>query len=290
MTTKAQTETPVTILRPTRGWSALNLRELWLYRELIYFLTWRDLKVRYKQTLLGVSWIILQPVVEMVVFTLLFSGLLNVPSGGAPYPIFAFAALLPWNYFQSALTRSSTTLVGSANLISKVYFPRLVIPISGVLAGMVDFAVSFVVMIVLLVIYRVQPTWAVLLLPVFLLLAMLTALGFGMWFSALNVRFRDINHMVPYLVRVWMYVTPVIYGSDLVQPTSPFFQIYRVILMLNPMSGVVEGFRWALLGNVLTEATAPSGLILVGVAVTLVVLVSGMIFFRSTERTFADII
>ncbi|HZW02664.1 MAG TPA: ABC transporter permease [Anaerolineaceae bacterium] len=290
MTLKAQSESPITILRPTRGWSALNLRELWLYRELIYFLTWRDLKVRYKQTVLGVTWIILQPVVEMFVFTLLFGGLLNVPSGGVPYPIFAFAALLPWNYFQGALTRSSTTLVGSANLISKVYFPRLVIPISGVLSGMVDFAVSFVVMIVLMVVYRIQPSWAMLLLPVFLLLAMLTALGFGMWLSALNVRFRDINHMVPYLVRVWMYVTPVIYGSNLVQPTSQFYEIYRAVLTLNPMSGVVEGFRWALLGNQLTDATAPSLVILAGVVVTLVVLVSGAVFFRSTERTFADII
>jgi lipopolysaccharide transport system permease protein len=290
MALRAQGDVPVTLLRPAKGWSALNLRELWVYRELIYFLTWRDLKVRYKQTALGVSWILLQPVVEMVVFTLLFGGLLNVPSGGVPYPIFAFAALLPWNYFQGALSRSATTLVGSANLISKVYFPRLVIPISGVLSGLVDFAVSFVVMIILMFVYQVRATWAVLLLPAFLLLAMLTALGFGLWLSALNVRFRDVQHMVPYLVRVWMYITPVIYGSNLVQPESRFYEVYRTILTLNPMSGVVEGFRWALLGTQLADAAPPGWIFSVPVLVTVVVLVSGAVFFRSTERTFADII
>ncbi|HHY89222.1 MAG TPA: ABC transporter permease [Chloroflexi bacterium] len=284
MTLKTQSETPVVILRPTRGWSALNLRELWVYRELIYFLTWRDLKVRYKQTALGVTWIVLQPVVEMVVFSLLFGGLLGVPSGEVPYPIFAFAALLPWNYFQGALTRSSTTLVGSANLISKVYFPRLVIPISGVLSGLVDFLVASVVMVVLMIIYQIAPTPAVVLLPFFLLLAVLTALGFGMWLSALNVRFRDINHLVPFIVRVWMYVTPVIYGSSIIP------ERFRWLMGLNPMSGVVEGFRWALLGNQLADAAPPGPLFAVSILITLAVLVSGAVFFRSTERTFADII
>lgn len=284
MTLKTQSETPVVILRPTRGWSALNLRELWVYRELIYFLTWRDLKVRYKQTALGVTWIVLQPVVEMVVFSLLFGGLLGVPSGEVPYPIFAFAALLPWNYFQGALTRSSTTMVGSANLISKVYFPRLVIPISGVLSGLVDFLVASVVMVVLMIIYQIAPTPAVVLLPFFLLLAVLTALGFGMWLSALNVRFRDINHLVPFIVRVWMYVTPVIYGSSIIP------ERFRWLMGLNPMSGVVEGFRWALLGNQLADAAPPGPLFAVSILITLAVLVSGAVFFRSTERTFADII
>jgi len=284
MTLKTQSETPVVILRPTRGWSALNLRELWVYRELIYFLTWRDLKVRYKQTALGVTWIVLQPVVEMVVFSLLFGGLLGVPSGEVPYPIFAFAALLPWNYFQGALTRSATTLVGSANLISKVYFPRLVIPISGVLSGLVDFLVASVVMVVLMIIYQIAPTPAVVLLPFFLLLAVLTALGFGMWLSALNVRFRDINHLVPFIVRVWMYVTPVIYGSSIIP------ERFRWLMGLNPMSGVVEGFRWALLGNQLADAAPPGPLFAVSILITLAVLVSGAVFFRSTERTFADII
>ena len=279
-----KTDQPVTFLRPAKGLAALNLGDLWHYRELIYFLTWRDLKVRYKQTVIGVAWIIIQPVISMVVFNFLFGQLLNVPSGGVPYPIFSYAALLPWNYFAGALQRSSTSLVGSANLISKVYFPRMTIPISGILSGFVDFLVSFVVLIVLMIIYKITPTSAIIYLPLFLLLAAITALGFGLWLSALNVRFRDVGHLVPFLIQIWMYVTPVIYGSNLIP------EQFRFLLGFNPMTGVVEGFRWALLGNNLADAAAPGPLFGISIAISLIVLISGTIFFRSTERTFADII
>jgi len=280
----AQAETFTVVIRPSRGWVSLQLRALWEYRELLYFLVWRDIKVRYKQTVLGMLWIILQPVVSMVVFSLLFGKLLKVPSGGVPYPLFAYAALLPWNYFAQSLNRSSTSLVRSAHLITKVYFPRLVIPISGVLSGLVDFAIAFLVLIGLMAYYGVSPTPAAVLLPVLLLLAMLTALGFGLWLSALNVRFRDINYLIPFLVQTWMYLTPVIYGSTLIP------ERLRFLLGLNPMAGVVEGFRWALLGYHLADAQPPGPLFAISIGITLLVLVSGAIFFRTTERTFADIV
>jgi len=279
-----QTQVPITYLKPPKGLASLNLRDLWEYRELIYFLTWRDVKVRYKQTLLGFTWVILQPVINMVVFTILFGELLNVPTGGIPYPIFSFAALLPWTYFATSLTRSSTTLVGSANLISKVYFPRMVIPISGVISGFIDFGISFVILIVMMLVYKIIPTWNLLLLPILLILAMLTALGFGLWLSALNVRFRDINHLVPFIIEIWKYVTPVIYGSTLIP------EKYRFILGLNPLTGVVEGFRWAILGGKYVETFNPGPLFALSIMIAFVVLISGIIFFRNTERTFADII
>lgn len=282
--TANQTQTPITYLRPAKGLAALNLRDLWEYRELIYFLTWRDLKVRYKQTLLGFAWVILQPVITMVVFTFLFGNLLNVPSGDVPYPIFSYAALLPWDYFAGSLQRSSSSLVGSANLISKVYFPRMVIPISGVLSRLVDFAIAFIILIVMMFIYQITPSWRLLYLPLFLLMAMLTALGFGLWFSALNVRFRDINYLVPFLVQIWMYLTPVIYGSSFIP------ERFRFLLALNPMTGVVEGFRWALIGDQLGETFTVGLFFYISIAITLVVLISGLIFFRNTERTFADVI
>ena len=277
---------PTVVIQPTRGLSSLQLRALWEYRELLYFLVWRDVKVRYKQTALGVAWIVLQPLVSTLVFTFIFGGLLNVPSNGLPYPIFAYAGLLPWQYFASSLTRTSTNLVDSANLITKVYFPRLVIPLSGVVSGLVDFAVGFVMLAVLMVIYRVPPTWALLLLPAFLLLAMATALGFGLWLSALNVRYRDIRQLVPFVVQIWMYLTPVIY------PVTIIPQQLRPLLALNPMTGVVSGFRWALLGDssALAGLQAPGILFALSVVIALVVLVSGLFFFRSTERTFADVI
>ncbi len=272
------------VIQPSRGWAALNLRAVWEYRELLYFLVWRDVKVRYKQTLLGVLWIVLQPVISMVVFSLLFGGLLNVPSGGVPYPVFVYSALLPWNYFATSLTRSSGSLVGSANLITKVYFPRLIIPVSGVLGGLVDFAVSFVVLIGLMLAYRLPLTPAILLLPLFLLLALLTALGFGLWLAALNVRFRDVQYLVPFIVQMWMYLTPVVYGSALIP------ERFRWLLALNPMTAVVEGFRWALLGDMAPVAQTSLLTLAVSTGVTLVVLISGLIFFRRTERTFADIV
>ncbi len=273
----------VLVIQPTRGFAALNLRALWQYRELLYFLVWRDIKVRYKQTVLGVLWIVLQPVVSMVVFSLLFGRLLGVPSGDVPYPIFAYAALLPWNYFAGALTRSSDSLVGNTNLITKVYFPRLVIPLSAVLSGLVDFAVAFVVLAALMLYYRIAPTAAVVLLPAFMLLAVVTALGFGLWLSALNVRYRDVKHLTPFLVQTWMYVTPVIYGSALLGR-------FRSLLSLNPMTGVVEGFRWALLGGDGAYGHGPDLWFAVSAAIAVAVLVSGLVFFRRTERTFADVI
>ena len=275
---------PLIVIQPTRGLLSLRLRDVWEYRELLYFLVWRDIKVRYKQTVLGVLWIVLQPLVSMVVFSFLFGTLLKVPSGEVPYPIFAYAGLLPWNYFASSLTRSSTSVVSSAHLITKVYFPRLIIPIAGVLSGLVDFAIAFLVLIGLMVVYGVVPTLAVVWLPAFLVLAMATALGFGLWLSALNVRFRDVNHLIPYLVQVWMYVTPVIYASTLIP------ERFRWLLGLNPMTGVVEGFRWALLGHQLAAAQSSGVLFASSVLIALVVLVTGAVFFRRTERVFADII
>lgn len=277
---------PTVVIQPTRGISSLQLRALWEYRELLYFLVWRDVKVRYKQTALGVAWIVLQPLVSTLVFTFIFGGLLNVPSNGLPYPIFAYAGLLPWQYFASSLGRTSTNLVDSANLITKVYFPRLVIPLSGVVSGLVDFAVGFVMLAVLMVIYRVPATPALLLLPAFLLLAMVTALGFGLWLSALNVRYRDIKQLVPFVVQIWMYLTPVIYPVTIIPAQL------RPLLALNPMTGVVSGFRWALLGDSSAVAglQAPGILFALSVVIAICVLISGLFYFRSTERTFADVI
>jgi lipopolysaccharide transport system permease protein len=274
------------VIEATRGLAALQLRALWEYRELLYFLVWRDVKVRYKQTALGVAWIILQPVVSTVIFTFIFGGLLNVPSNGLPYAVFAYAGLLPWQYFAGSLTRTSTNLVDNANLVSKVYFPRLVIPLSGVVSGLVDFAVGLVILFVLLLIYRLPLSPTVLLLPLFLLLALVTALGFGLWLSALNVRYRDIKQLIPFIVQIWMYLTPVIYPVDLLP--APL----RPLLALNPMTGVVSGFRWAVLGDAATATglEAPGLLFALSVVMAVVVLVGGLLYFRSTERTFADII
>lgn len=273
-----------TIIQPSKGWFSLQLGALWQYRELLYFLVWRDIKVRYKQTALGVTWVILQPVVSMVVFTFLFGNLLGVPSGDVPYPIFSFAALLPWNYFASSINKSSTSLVMNTNLVTKVYFPRMVIPISSVLSGLVDFGFGFLVLMGLMIYFRLPPSWTIVFLPAFLFLAMLTALGFGFWLSALNVRYRDINYLVPYIVQIWMYLTPVIYSVTLIP------EQYRFLLALNPMTAVVGGFRWALLGPYLASAQAPGSILLFSFLITLVVLISGAVFFRRTERTFADVI
>lgn len=275
---------PVIRIRPSHGLVDLELRAIWDYRELLFFLVWRDVKVRYKQTALGVLWIVFQPVLSMVVFSLLFGELLKVPSGGVPYPVFSYAALLPWNYFAASLTRSSTSLVGSANLVTKVYFPRLIIPISGVLSGLVDFGVALLVLAGLMLYYGVPLTPAVLWLPLLLWLALLTALGFGLWLAALNVRYRDVNYLVPFLAQMWMYVTPVVYGSTLVP------ERFRILLALNPMTVVVEGFRWALLGSAAPAEHMSPGVLALSLVVVVVVLVGGLLFFRNTERTFADIV
>ncbi|MGI5915782.1 MAG: ABC transporter permease [Anaerolineae bacterium] len=272
------------VIRASRGWPLLQLGAVWEYRELLYFLVWRDVKVRYKQTALGMFWVVLQPLVSIAMFTFLFGVLLQVPSGEAPYPVFALAALLPWNYFASSLMRSSVSVVGSANLITKVYFPRLVIPLAGVLSGLVDLAISFIILLGLMAFYRLTPTAAVVWLPLMILLAMVTALSFGLWLSALNVRFRDVNHLMPFLIQVWMYATPVVYGASLIP--EPF----RIVMGLNPMTGVVEGFRWALLGGQAGHTGLSGTLIVVSSGISLLVLVGGVYFFRATERSFADII
>jgi lipopolysaccharide transport system permease protein len=274
----AKTQPPALILRPTRGLSALNLKDLWAYRELVYFLTWRDLKVRYKQTLLGASWAVLQPVLNMVVFTLLFGRLAGFSSEGVAYPIFNFTALLPWALFSKALTDAGRSLVTNRNMITKVYFPRLVIPVSSVLAGVVDFAIALVVLLGMMVYYRVAPTGAVWTLPLFLLLALVTALGASLWLSALNVMYRDVGHVLPFLSQLWFFVTPIVYSSAEVP------EGWRLLYGLNPMVGVVDGFRWALLGS----SNAPGPMVAVSTGMALVVLVSGLFYFRRMERSFAD--
>ncbi len=283
-TIKSISPVPETVIEPQTGWNRFGFKEIWAYRELLYFMVWRDVKVRYKQTALGVAWIILQPLISMVIFTVLFGYLLKVPSSGVPYPVFVYTGLLPWNYFANSLNRSSTSIVNNSNLITKVYFPRMVIPFSGILGGLVDFSISFLILLGLMVVYKFYPTPNIIMLPAFMLLAMGTALGFGLWLSALNVRYRDINHLVPFIIQIWMYITPVIY------PITIIPEQFRFILALNPMTGVVEGFRWALLGEQLTDAQPPGTLFFVSILITLIVLVSGAIFFRRTEHTFADII
>jgi lipopolysaccharide transport system permease protein len=279
--TKSEPEVRSITLRPSRGWIALNLRDLWLYRELVYFLTWRDIKVRYKQAVLGVAWAILQPVTTMIIFSVILGYLLKVPTDNdIPYPVFSYVALLPWQLFANALTRSGGSLVGSANLITKVYFPRLVIPISSLGASLVDFLFSFLVLIGLMVFYKIQITWNVLWLPLFLLFALATAFAVGLWLSALNVQYRDVQQMIGPIVTAWMYASPVVYSASIIPSAK-----WQVVYALNPMAGVIQGFRWALLGT-----QPPDISLLVSIGVVLVLLVSGLFFFKRMERVFADIV
>jgi lipopolysaccharide transport system permease protein len=267
-------------IAPPRGWIPLNLRDLWEYRELLYFLAWRDIKVRYKQTVLGASWAILQPFFTMVVFSLFFGKLAGIPSEGLPYPIFSFAALVPWQFFANGLTSSSDSVVSSANLIRKVYFPRLVIPMAAVGSGIVDFCLAFLVLLGMMAFYGIVPTVNVVWLPLLLLLALVTSLGSGLWLTAMNVQFRDVRYMVPFLVNAWMFATPIAYPSSLLD------EPWRTLYGINPMVGVVEGFRWALLG---TE-TQPGSMILVSAVVAVGLLVSGAYYFRRMENSFADVV
>ena len=267
------------IIEPSRGWEGLGLRDLWRYRGLLYFLTWRDVKVRYKQTLLGAAWAVLQPVLTMLIFSIIFGQLAKLPSEGIPYPIFTYTALLPWQLFAFALVNSSNSLVGSQNLVSKVYFPRLIIPIASVLPGLLDFAISFVVLIGMMIFYQVPLTPRILALPLLLILALASALAVGVWLSALNVQYRDVRYVVPFLTLFWQYATPVAYSSTLI-PAK-----WRLLYGLNPMSGVVEGFRWALLGK--GEIGA---LLWISACIVLVMLLGGMVYFRRMEASFADII
>lgn len=267
-------------IQPSKGWVPIKLRELWEYRELLYFLTWRDVKVRYKQTALGAAWAILQPVLTMAIFSLFFGRLAKIPSDGIPYPIFTFTALVPWTFFANGLNQSSNSLVMSANLIKKVFFPRLTIPIATVLAGVVDFVFAFAVLLVMMLWYGIAPGWQALYLPFFLLLAVVTSLGVGLWLSALNVEFRDVRYVVPFLTQFWMFATPIAYPSSLLS------EPWRTVYGLNPMVGVVEGFRWALLG----AKTAPGASLIVSSIAALFLLISGAYYFRRMERTFADVV
>ncbi len=271
----------VTVLRPTRGWGGVNLAELWRYRELVYFLIWRDVKVRYKQTLLGAAWAILKPFFSMVVFALVFGRLAKIPTDGAPAPIFYFAGLLPWVFFQDGVTKAGGSLVSGRNLITKVYFPRLAIPLASVVAGLVDFALAFLVLLAMMAYYGVALTGAGWTLPLFLLLAMATALGVGLWLGALNVAYRDVGYVTPFLVQAWLYASPVAYSATLIPEGT-----WRLLYGLNPMAGVVQGFRWAILGT-----GAPSWEFLgLSSLVSLVLLISGALYFRRMERTFADVV
>jgi lipopolysaccharide transport system permease protein len=282
----APPELAITVIEPERGWTGLQLRELWAYRELLFFLVWRDVKVRYKQTFLGAAWAILQPLAAMVVFTIFFGRLARVGSDGLPYPLFSYAGLLPWTFFAQGLSQSSDSLVGSQNLIKKVYFPRLVIPTSSVLGGLVDFALAFVVLIGMMVWYRVVPSAAVAALPLLLLLAFATALGVGMWLSALNVQYRDVRYVVPFFIQLWLFVTPVIYPMSQVTAKLAELGLPAWLYGLNPMAGVVEGFRWALLGT----GRAPGSVLAASSAVAVALVVSGAYYFRRMEKTFADVV
>lgn len=271
---------PEIIIRPSKGWVPLNLRDLWEYRELLYFLIWRDIKVRYKQTALGAAWAVLQPLLTMIIFSIIFGRLAGIPSDGLPYPVFTFAGLLPWQLFAHALTESGNSLVANQQLITKVYFPRLLIPMSAVLAGLVDFLIAFVVLIGLMLFYGITPTWAILFLPLFLLFALGTALAVGLWLSALNVEYRDVRYTLPFLTQIWFFATPIAYSSSLLP------EPWRVLYGLNPMAGVVEGFRWALFGKV--GGIEP--LIVVSALVVCALLFGGMAYFRRMEKTFADVV
>jgi lipopolysaccharide transport system permease protein len=271
---------PTFLIKPPAGWASLGLKELWEYRELLYFLTWRDIKVRYKQTALGASWAIIQPFFMMVVFSLSFGRLAHVPSDGVPYPIFVYCALLPWQLFSHALTESSQSLVANERLIRKVYFPRLCVPISAVLGGLVDFAIAFVILLLMMLYYGIRPNWAIVLLPLFIVLAIATSLGVGLWLSALNVRYRDVRYTITFLVQFWLFASPVAYPSSLVPGR------WRVLYGLNPMAGVVEGFRWALLG----KSQGPGALLAVSIVIVLLIFISGLYYFRWMEAEFADVV
>ncbi len=273
--------TLVTVIEPSVGWVPLKLSELWGYREVLYYLVWRDIKIRYRQTVIGMAWAVIQPFMTMVVFSIFFGRLAQMPSDGVPYPVFAFAALVPWTFFANGLTLSANSLVHSGHLITKVYFPRLLVPMGRVLTGLPDLGLSFVVLLGMIWWYGLlQARPALLWLPVFSLLAFVTALGVGLWLSALNVQYRDIQHAVPFLVQVWLFATPIAYPSSLL--SGP----WRTVYGLNPMVGVVEGFRWALLGS----GAAPGLNVAVSALAALVMFVSGAFFFRRIERTFADVV
>jgi homopolymeric O-antigen transport system permease protein len=271
---------PIIRITSSTNWLALRLSELWDYRELLYFFVWRDVKVRYKQTAIGAAWAIIQPLLTVVTFTVIFGQFAKMPSDGLPYPVFSYAALLPWNYFASSLNRSIGSVVEGANLITKVYFPRLLLPISATVSGLIDFTISFIFLLLMIAWYGIIPTWGALLLPCFILLAMLTALSVGLWLSVLNVRYRDVGQAIPFLIQIWLFASPVAY------PVSVVPDKWRALYSLNPLAGVIEGFRWALLGRQMPDIQ----LIIISTAVVLLLLTGGLIFFKRMENTFADVV
>jgi len=271
---------PTVVVQPSQGWAGLNTGELWAYRDLLLILAGRDVKLRYKQTALGIIWVILQPLVAALIFAVIFGRFVGVPSDGVPYVLFAFCGLLPWNYFSGALQRAGNSLITDSKLISKVYFPRMLIPLASTLAVLIDFAVMLAVLVVLMLIYQVVPTWRLVSLPFFLLLTTLAATGISLWLSALNVQYRDFMYAVPFLIQVWMYASPVVY------PTSLVPEQWRLLYSLNPAVGFIEGFRWALLGR---SALSPE-IVLITTVLSLLALFSGAFVFRRVERRFADVI
>jgi lipopolysaccharide transport system permease protein len=270
----------IRVIEPSKKLFHLDLRAVWQYREMLYFLIWRDVKVRYKQTVIGAGWAILQPLMTVLIFTVVFGGFAKIPSDGLPYLIFAYTALLPWTYFAQAIGRSGASLVGDASLISKVYFPRVIVPISAAVAPLVDFAVAFAILLGMMAWFGIVPGWGVLALPLFLLLAMATALAVGLWLSALNVRYRDIGYTIPFLTQIWMYASPVVYPVSLVP------ERWRLLYILNPMAGVIEGFRWALLG----KEHPDFGVMAASAVMVVTLLLGGIVFFKQMERTFADVV
>ena len=276
----------VTYLRPTRGLAALNLRDLWVYRELVYFLTWRDILVRYKQTVLGAAWAVIQPIVQMVVFTFIFSNAAGLSSEGVPYPIFNFTALLPWGLFSKAMNDAGRSLVTNRNMITKIYFPRLTIPVASILAGLLDFGIALIVYVLIILYYTLLPgstytfkfTPALIALPLFIILALVATLGVSLWLSAMNVIYRDVGHILPFLTQIWFFVTPIVYSASVVSTK------WQILYALNPLTGVVEGFRWSLLGI----HSLPWQLLVVSSVIAVILLVSGLVYFRNMERSFAD--
>ena len=280
MTELVKNEPTTIYIKPSTGLAALNLRDLWIYRELVFFMIWRDIKVRYKQTLLGAAWAVIQPVLTMLIFNFIFGTVAKVNTEGIPYPIFSYTALLPWGLFSAALNNASRSLTTNQNMVSKIYFPRLVLPLASVLGGLVDFAIAFLILIVLMIYYKVTPTPAIWTLPLFLVLTVVTALGVSLWLSAINVQYRDVNYVLPFLTQFWLFLTPVAYSANVISAKWQF------VYSLNPMAGVVNGFRWALLGT----NTGPNMNMAISIGISLIFLVSGLFYFRSMERTFADTI
>lgn len=272
-------ENTVTI-KPSKGWIALKLKDLWEYRELLYFFVWRDIKIRYRQTFFGAAWAVFQPFFGMVVFSIIFGRLAKMPSDGIPYPVFSFAALVPWTFFVNALTQSSNSLIGNVNLVTKIYVPRLIIPLGSILAGLLDFLIAFLILLGIMFYYGLVPTLHILLVPFILLLVFAAALGTGLWFAALNVEFRDVKYVIPFLSQLWMYGSPIVYPASLI-PES-----WRLVYSLNPMAGAIEGFRWVLIGN----TAFPGQMLLVSSLTALFLLISGAFYFKRMEQSFADVV